>query len=83
MNKENLEDFIKENKLSIKELEIIEELIKLRNKNDLSQRDLASKTGIKQPIIANLEKGKHSPRLNTLIKILDTYGYKIVFEKEN
>lgn len=83
MNKEILDDFVKESKLSIKELEIIEELIKLRNKNDLSQRDLASKTGIKQPIIANLERGKHSPRLNTLIKILDTYGYKIVLKKEN
>lgn len=83
MNKDNLNNFIKESKLSIKELEIIEELIKLRNKNNLSQRDLASKTGIKQPIIANLERGKHSPTLNTLIKIIDTYGYKIVLEKEN
>ena len=83
MNKVNLDSFVIESKLSIKELELIEELIKLRNKNNLSQRDLALKTGIKQPIIANLERGKHSPTLNTLIKIIDTYGYKIVFKKEN
>ena len=78
----NKEEFIKESNINIKELEFIEKLIKLRNINDLSQRTLAAKTGINQPIIANLERGKHSPTLNTLFKILDVYGYNLELKKD-
>lgn len=83
MNKETLKEFIDDSNTNLEELELIENLIKLRKMNNLTQRQLASKTGIKQPIIANLERGKHSPRLNTLLKILKVYGYKIVLEKED
>lgn len=79
----NKNEYVKNNKLKIKELEFIQELVKLRYTNNLSQRQLADETGIKQPIIANLETGKHSPMLSTVFKILDIYGYDITIKKRH
>ncbi len=82
MNKENINEFIHNNDIRNKEIELIEKLIKLRYEHELSQRDLAEKSNIKQPVIANLERANHSPTLNTILKILDVYGYKLDIKKE-
>lgn len=59
------------------EEEIIKATIEARKKAKLSQRDLSSLTGLKQPAIARLEKRICSPRMNTLIKVLYSMGYTI------
>ncbi len=53
---------------------VIGELIKARNEKGLSQRDLASLSGIAQPVIARIEKGISCPNLETIIKLLSALG---------
>lgn len=59
------------------EMDIIEATIEARKKNKLTQRELSKKTGIKQPVIARIEKSLHSPQTSTLIKLLYPMGYTI------
>lgn len=40
--------------------------------------DLSSLTGIKVPNLSRLEKGKHSPSLDTLIRVADAMGLPVV-----
>lgn len=61
---------------------LLEELSELRKNKKLSQRELASIVGMKQPMLAKIEKGKNSPQLNTLLNILDSLGYTIKYEKK-
>lgn len=56
---------------------IINELIQLRKERGISQRELEAMSGVKQPIIARLEKGKASPNIETLIKLLLPLGKTI------
>ena len=59
---------------------VIVEIIKKRLELNMTQRELAEKTGIKQPMIARIEKFDSVPRLDTLIKILDALDLNICFE---
>lgn len=52
-------------------------IIKRRIDLGLSQRDLAVKTGIKQPMIARIETLKTIPRLDTLILIVNELGLEL------
>lgn len=60
---------------------LIEELANLRKNKQLSQRELCEIINFKQPALAKIEKGKNSPQLSTLIKILDALDYHIEFKK--
>jgi len=51
-----------------KELRLAIALAQAREARNMTQRDLAALTGIKQPMIARIEKGQ-SPSLTTLAKI--------------
>lgn len=62
---------------------IIAKIIKRRMDLKMSQRDLAIKTGIKQPMIARIENGDSVPRIDTLIRIANELNLKIVFEKND
>lgn len=59
------------------EEEVIEAFIRARKENNLSQRDLSEKSGIKQPAIARIEKGHLSPRVETLMRLLYSMGYTL------
>lgn len=59
------------------EMDIINATIEARKKNNLTQRDLSKLTGIKQPVIARIEKHTNSPRIDTLFKLLYPMGYTI------
>ena len=63
--------------LQEQEEEIINDLIKLRDKYDISQKRLSELVDISQPSLARLEKKKISPCLSTMIKILAPLGYTI------
>lgn len=60
-----------------------EEIKRLREQEGLTQQELADKAGLKQPTIARYESGRSDISYVSLIKILDTLGYKIKFEKKN
>jgi DNA-binding XRE family transcriptional regulator len=53
---------------------LIGELIKARQEQGLSQRKLEELSGVKQPIIARMEKGTTSPQLDTILKVLAPLG---------
>lgn len=56
---------------------IIGELIKARRELGISQKKLEELSGVKQPVIARIEKGNSDPRLDTLLKILAPLGKTI------
>lgn len=56
---------------------LIGELIKARNDKGMSQRELAKISGVRQPVIARIEKGKVSPNLDTVNKLLFALGKRL------
>ena len=53
---------------------LIGELIKARQEKGLSQKKLEELSGVKQPVIARMEKGQTSPQLDTILKVLAPLG---------
>ena len=53
---------------------LIGELIKARQERGLSQKKLEELSGVKQPVIARMEKGQTSPQLDTILKVLTPLG---------
>ncbi len=60
-----------------KKEDMIRTLIRIREEQGISQRQLAALTGIKQPAIARLESGRTAPNINTLKKLLAPLGYTL------
>ena len=56
---------------------IIGKMIEAREEKGISQRELASMSGVKQPAIARLESMKTTPQIDTLFKVLYPLGYTI------
>ena len=53
---------------------LVGEVIQTRKSQNMSQRELAAGSGIKQSVIARMESGKTDPRLSTVMKLLSTMG---------
>ena len=53
---------------------IINEMIKAREENGITQKQLEEMSGIKQPVISRLEKGTTDPQLSTVLKVLSSLG---------
>lgn len=53
---------------------IIGELVKARQEKGISQKKLEELSGVKQPIIARMEKGSTNPQLDTILKVLAPLG---------
>jgi ribosome-binding protein aMBF1 (putative translation factor) len=53
---------------------LIGELIKARQEQGISQKQLEAMSGVKQPVIARMEKGYTSPQLDTILKVLAPLG---------
>ncbi|GHV30154.1 putative HTH-type transcriptional regulator [Clostridia bacterium] len=53
---------------------LIGELIKARTDKGISQKKLEELSGVRQPIIARMEKGSSTPNLSTVIKVLAPLG---------
>ena len=51
------------------EYEIIRQIIIARNELNITQKELADRTGIKQSNISRLEKGTYNPSLSSLKKV--------------
>jgi len=62
------------------EYKLLAELVKIRKESNLSQTELAEKSGNKQQVISRIENRENSPTLKTLCSILDVLGYEIRFE---
>ena len=51
-----------------------------RKESGLSQKDFAKIAGIGKTALFDIEKGKETIQLNTLLKVLDVLNIKIKFE---
>ena len=60
--------------------EIREMVIELRHDNQMTQKELAVKCGITQANISNLENGTTRPTIESLKKIADALGMRLVVE---
>lgn len=53
---------------------LIGEIIQARHEQGISQKQLEEMSGVKQPVIARIEKGYSCPQIDTLIKVLMAMG---------
>ncbi len=60
--------------------DMIQKLIERRNELRLSQLQLASIAGMKQPAIARLESGLNNVNVSTLFKVANALGLDIEFK---
>lgn len=73
---EFMDNFLNSEEISESNLRVslIGELIKARQEQGISQKRLEELSGVKQPIIARMEKGTTSPQISTLLKVLAPLG---------
>lgn len=80
--KERLTDdeFRKEYESIQPEMDIIRALIDARIEQNLTQKDLAEKTGINQADISKIENGNRNPSIKMLKRLADGLGLKLKIE---
>ena len=68
-----------------KEKRVLSRLKYEREKQKLSQLELALKSGVSQNMIAYIETGKRTPTLSTIIKLCDALNINpaVLFDDEN
>lgn len=65
-----------------KEYELIELIVRIRKAKKISQVELAQRTHVSQQAISRLEKEKHIPKIDTLMKIVDGLGMKLTLTEK-
>lgn len=73
-------EFLKEYKVLEPEYEIIKQIIKSRTEQNMTQKQLAEKIGIKQSNISRLESGNYNPSLDFLKKVAAALGKELHIE---
>jgi DNA-binding XRE family transcriptional regulator len=53
---------------------LVGEILNARHKSGLTQKQLEKASGVKQPVIARMERGTTDPQLSTILKILAPLG---------
>jgi len=62
------------------EYEMLDKIISLRRKSNLTQKELARKLDTKQSAISRLERGMINPTMTFLNKLATVFGKKLVVE---
>lgn len=75
--KPELEKHIRESDL---EYELIKSIVTYRKQHNITQEQIAQKSGLTQQMISRIEKFGSSPSLDTFIRYLDAMGLKLTFE---
>jgi len=85
----NWNNFLETLNLTPEEKELIEleealimAVVEARERSGLTQKQLSDLCGVKQPVIARLEKAVHSPQIDSLLKILKPLGYTLAVVKQ-
>ena len=73
-------EFAKEYRALEPEYEIIKQIIKARSEQNITQKELADKIGIKQSNISRLESGNYNPSLDFLKKVATGLGKELHIE---
>jgi transcriptional regulator with XRE-family HTH domain len=60
-------------------LNIGERIIQLRKQQNLSQEELAKKTGVSRTIIGNYERNENTPSIEVIIKLAKVFNVSVDF----
>ena len=74
------EEFRKEYEAIQPEMDVIRALVDARNSQNLTQKELAERTGINQADISKIENGTRNPSLNLLKRLADGMGMVLKIE---
>lgn len=79
---EQLQDpeFAKEYEAIQPEMDIIKAIVDARTSQNLTQKELAARTGINQADISKLENGTRNPTVNLLKRLADGMGMTLKIE---
>lgn len=58
-------------------VDLLKQLAALREKENLTQRELSEKSGIDKTVIWKMETGKTIPRVDTFVNALSAMGYHL------
>lgn len=73
---------IKDEKRAVElEYNLICDFIKLRHELVITQKEMANASGTVREIVGVLESRKKHPQINTLIRILEPFGYTLLITK--
>ena len=64
-------------------VQLIATLVETREKMGLSQKEIAIRSGVRQPAIARMEKCGVMPRIDTISKIANSLGLELCFVEKN
>ena len=62
--------------------QFIKSFVQLRKSRHITQPQLSARSGVPQPVIARLEKGKTDPKLSTILKLLDSMEAKLTIKED-
>ena len=79
MQMENPE-FVKEYESIQPEMDVIRAIIEARTSQNITQKELAERTGINQADISKLENGTRNPSVNLLKRLADGMGMGLKIE---
>ena len=74
------EDFRKEYETLQPQYEVVKQIISAREELQITQKDLAERTGIRQSNISRLERGNYNPSVEFLRKIAKGLGKELHIE---
>lgn len=58
-------------------MDVAKVLWETRRRAGLTQRQLAARSGVAQPVIARIEKGQSTPRVDTLARLVEACGFTL------
>lgn len=73
-------EFVKEYEAIQPELDVIRAIVDARTSQNITQKELAERTGINQADISKLENGTRNPSVNLLKRLADGMGMALKIE---
>lgn len=73
-------EFVKEYESIQPEMDVIRVIVEARTSQNLTQKELAERTGINQADISKLENGTRNPSVNLLKRLADGMGMVLKIE---
>jgi DNA-binding XRE family transcriptional regulator len=71
------EEFKDEYEMYIPRYEIVSQIIRIRVEQDITQEEMAYRTGVKKSIIIKLERGNYDPTVDFLCKVARSLGKEL------
>lgn len=67
-------------KASDARISLMSQMIKIREEEGITQKEIEERTGIVHSVISRMETGKTSPQIDTIISVLSAMGYELKIE---